>query len=599
MVVLVIPVKISYTLGIMKNISVLFSFFFLFLGCKQASVVSSQTQVVQETGSALSEDDQLKFDYLFQQALRERLSGNLEAAFKLYGECRQIDNNSAVVLYEMGSIFMMTGQFDAARVYLEGAVKLAPTNFYYKESLVNVYFQLKDIPSAIKVYEDIVSKNPDNEDKLYVLSRLYTSNNQLDKAIELLDRLQNLMGIVEEFSITKSDLYYSLGNKKKSLAELETFRKKFPSVPSGYAAFGSYYERDKQYSKALQFYKQANEVAGNNGLFLDDIARVYLVLGDTSNFKSTVNEAISSVFLTGFEKVSILVRFLDDKDLEPLAKPFMQDFFVLLESCEPKDADVLSFLAINYQFLDNLDKASELFVRSMDEMLDSEKYWIAGLRLFLTRSEFDLLDVYGKQATMFFRENPFIKFLYSIALQQLKKENEAIVVLEQADSLLQENDSFKGQILSSLGDNYYAVGDPEKAFSYYEKALAINPNEPMTLNNYAYYLSVLGRDLDKAEKMSQKCIQLEPSNATYLDTHAWVLFKLGRFFEAKFIMERALDYDKDPSSVLFDHYGDILYFNQNVEGAIAQWEKALLLDPDSEIIMRKIESKQYIDENAK
>ena len=39
------------------------------------------------------------------------------------------------------------------------------------------------------------------------------------------------------------------------------------------------------------------------------------------------------------------------------------------------------------------------------------------------------------------------------------------------------------------------------------------------MNNYAYYLSINGDDLQKAEQMSYKTVQAEPKNATYLDTY--------------------------------------------------------------------------------
>ncbi|GAO31297.1 hypothetical protein [Geofilum rubicundum] len=61
------------------------------------------------------------------------------------------------------------------------------------------------------------------------------------------------------------------------------------------------------------------------------------------------------------------------------------------------------------------------------------------------------------------------------------------------------------------------------------------------MNNYAYYLSEMEIQLDKAEEMISNVIQLEPSNATYLDTYAWVLFKRGKYMEALFIIEQAME----------------------------------------------------------
>jgi len=81
--------------------------------------------------------------------------------------------------------------------------------------------------------------------------------------------------------------------------------------------------------------------------------------------------------------------------------------------------------------------------------------------------------------------------------------------------------------------------------------------------------------------MSSMAISLEPENATFMDTYAWVLFKQKNYSLAKSCMRTALEKSKDPSGVLYEHYGDILYMNGDKEEAIKMWKKALELN-DSE-----------------
>ena len=80
----------------------------------------------------------------------------------------------------------------------------------------------------------------------------------------------------------------------------------------------------------------------------------------------------------------------------------------------------------------------------------------------------------------------------------------------------------------------------------------------MVLNNYAYFLSLEGRDLERALAMAGRAIVLEENNPTYLDTYAWVLYRLGRYDEAKKTMQQALSLDRSQSPDLQLHYGDIL-----------------------------------------
>ena len=72
-----------------------------------------------------------------------------------------------------------------------------------------------------------------------------------------------------------------------------------------------------------------------------------------------------------------------------------------------------------------------------------------------------------------------------------------------------------------------------EAYAAYDSSLVYNPSNIGALNNYAYYLSVERRDLDKAEEMSYKTVKAEPNNSTYLDTYAWILFEKGNYAEAR------------------------------------------------------------------
>lgn len=97
-----------------------------------------------------------------------------------------------------------------------------------------------------------------------------------------------------------------------------------------------------------------------------------------------------------------------------------------------------------------------------------------------------------------------------------------------------------------------------RTFAEYEKALALNNNNALVLNNYAYYLAEADRQLDRALGMASRAVKLRENDPTYLDTYAWVLYKLGDYSEAKKVMQRALPLDKEGNPELLSHYADIL-----------------------------------------
>ena len=159
-----------------------------------------------------------------------------------------------------------------------------------------------------------------------------------------------------------------------------------------------------------------------------------------------------------------------------------------------------------------------------------------------------------------------------------------------------DNPQMKGQFIMLKGEALYKMGELQEAFELFDESVELDPDNHIALNNYAYYLSLAGKNLDKAERMSGKVIEMFPDNPTYLDTHAWVLFKKGDYSLAKFYMESAINNGGGENGTLLEHYGDILIKLNKTEEAVKNWIKARDLGDASELIDRKIEEKRYIEE---
>ena len=118
----------------------------------------------------------------------------------------------------------------------------------------------------------------------------------------------------------------------------------------------------------------------------------------------------------------------------------------------------------------------------------------------------------------------------------------------------------------------------------------------LALNNCAYYLAVEGRDLDRAEHMSALTLKDQPDNATSLDTYAWIMFKKKDYVQAMVYIDKALENTEEPSCELFHHAGDIYFMNAEPEAALDFWEKALELEPENELLQKKVSHKTYFYE---
>ena len=154
------------------------------------------------------------------------------------------------------------------------------------------------------------------------------------------------------------------------------------------------------------------------------------------------------------------------------------------------------------------------------------------------------------------------------------KFDEAIEYCHQA-LMYVKDDITRSEIWGDIGDIEAHRNERKRHYKAYDKALQYNPDNHSVLNNYAYFLSEEGRNLEQALAMASRAISLSKSNATYLDTMAWVLYKLGRYDEAKRYMQQALSLDREKSVEMALHYGDILFALGDKFMAELYWRKAL------------------------
>ena len=114
----------------------------------------------------------------------------------------------------------------------------------------------------------------------------------------------------------------------------------------------------------------------------------------------------------------------------------------------------------------------------------------------------------------------------------------------------------------------------DSAEEQFRKILAIDPNNSMTLNYLGYMLGDRGVRLDDALAMVQKAVQLDPQNGAYLDSLGWVYFKMGQYALAEANLRKASErLGKDPA--VHDHLGELYEKTGRLKMAASQWEQSL------------------------
>lgn len=128
----------------------------------------------------------------------------------------------------------------------------------------------------------------------------------------------------------------------------------------------------------------------------------------------------------------------------------------------------------------------------------------------------------------------------------------------------------------------------KECYKAYERSLRYWPDNTMVLNNYAYFLSLEERDLERRSPCRAASWR-SPTTTPPTSTHtAGVLFKLGRTDEARKILQKAVALDGQKSPELMVHYGDILHLLGEQFMAEIYWRRALEKGYDARQIEQRL-----------
>ena len=115
----------------------------------------------------------------------------------------------------------------------------------------------------------------------------------------------------------------------------------------------------------------------------------------------------------------------------------------------------------------------------------------------------------------------------------------------------------------------------EPAEQLFRQSLELEPSNAMVLNYLGFMMADKGKQLPEALRLIRKAVELEPMNGAYLDSLGWVYFKMGEYELAEENLRQAVERDSTDPTV-HDHLGDLYEKTGRAHLASKQW--ALSLD---------------------
>ncbi len=580
-------------------------------------------------------------------------------AIEEYKLALNADPDSKYLNSGLAELYLHTGRVREAVTAAQATLKNDPDNLDAHKLLGRVYLQSlgnmssegpseKVLQLALAEYTKIVQLQPNDIESRLLLGQLYTLDHDTVRATEQFKAAQKIDPNSEDVVLNLARLYADSGNTQQAVAVLSSVPEDDRTAKIEFT-LGASYDQLKDTKKAIEAYTRAVNLDPDNldaqrGLaqaLLNDNqfdpalkqfeaiaaadpqdAQSYLRISEIQRRQGHYDQALTTLKKAkalGSDSLEIgFNEALIDDSLGHYeeATLILEDLVIKTSHSNGQYSDAeKNNRAIFLDRLANVNREqnkTEQAVQAYQKMAAmggdySERGYQGQVDAYRDAREYDKATQVAQQAAQEMPKNKTIQLLLAGQLADTGKPDDGIKLAEaQLNGTAEDRDVEmtlaqiftrlrrfkeaddelnKAEALSSKPDDAIyldfmrgALEERQKHFDAAEdefrKILAIDPNNGMTLNYLGYMLADRGVKLADALTMVQKAVQLDPQNGAYLDSLGWVYFKMGQYALSEANLRKASDrMSTDPT--VHDHLGELYEKTGRLKMAETQWEQSL------------------------
>ena len=554
--------------------------------------------------------DSLPSFYLYTEGIKQNVvAGDSLRARELFAEAVRRDSTFAPAWYELALATLAENPAQAVDL-ARRAHEIDTADTWYHHLYGQTLLMSGQYDRALGVFRSLRDRDPRNPDLYRILAALYEQQQQSFSAIATLDSAEVRFGRIPMLSAMKRRLLVKTRQIDKAVDEARALVDAAPYEAEHHVVLATLYAASNKDSLARAEYDSALKIDSTSlptllalADFLDDRRDFRASLGVTRRLFA-LDALPLDTKVRKFEQLTSDTRFYREFYFP------INDLAQMLAIRYPREKRVVELYARHLIASGEIEQALALYkLHTLDTPPDAD-YFHAVIDIESYLQQPDSAARYIDRALELFPANAAFHIAKGHAATWAKRYPEALKAyknsLRHADS-----DSLRGVTWGLIGDTWHQIAEQpreqpgkesrssaaasrkarEESYKAYDRSLHYWPDNPAVMNNYAYYLAVESRDLDRALALSSRVVELTDNNPTYLDTHAWVLFRLGRAEEARKTMQQAVALDSRNSPELLVHYGDILDALGQRFIAETYWRKALERGYDPDAIARRFETR--------
>ncbi len=402
----------------------------------------------------------------------------------------------------------------------------------------SIHEEAGEIYNALLDYQIAHMYDPTSAGIGISLAKTYTKLGEMPAAIMILEKVIQHNPQDEELIVVLLQHHVVAGNMKRANSLFEDLMAIRPLNQNELKQYGFVLVKQRKVKEAIKIFNEYLDKYGLDPEVLDKLAQLYILRGEAEQAEATIKKLL---------------------EVDP------DNHFVYY---------VLGSLALEKQ---EWQKAEKNFRNAI--LIDSTdvRYW-SNLMFSLSGQHKDsILLIVVQDAIKQFPDVAQFYDIYGNTLQRFDQIEEAIKALKKSIEL----DSTRISPHLTLGMIYHERDEWDRSAEAYSKALEIDPDHSLVLNNYAYMLACQNYRLEKALEMVNRALAQEPENSSFIDTKGWIFYQMGRYRDALEQIEKAMIIEDD-NAELYEHLGFIYKALNKERQAKEAWRKALDLDPDNQ-----------------
>lgn len=504
----------------------------------------------------------------------------------------ELDSTNLAAYVELGNIALRTNNINLASEYLLKSYDLSNKDPFLGQTLLRIAMAMQNEKLVLKVGEELLQNSPEDLEVLDSMARLYEQKRMPEKSIFYLRKMNGILS--DEITITFRIAQNFALNKQEDegLKEISRYISDHPMELRGYLSMMAYLNMIGREDEAVKYIGQIPKELRKSPEII--LTRARLALKD-GNYKEAKKEFGALLRTDGIdpqaidELISMLAPYVSKENVS-----FLQEFVPFFEEIKQEyeqTSSIALFLADMYIAQDKTEKAEAIYSELIERGASDMKPYSYMIQKAMTASNAAEMIRIAEKGRAAHPTRPDFYIYNVLALGEQEKPDEALAVANKGLEVADKGSFLYGHLLFVSADLLNEKGETDEALKRYEQALGYLPKDALLLNNYAYALATSNRNIERAEALASEAIRIDSSNASFLDTYAWILYLRENYGLAKYYIESAIRNSKEEvSSVLLDHYGDILWKLNDKDNAVKAWQDALKAEPENgEKIKKKIE----------